>query len=191
MPLQPPPTDKLFTSADEAFQALQDHAREEAYAIVKKRPSSYENNLPGRYDISCMKIVQRKDTGDQWVPGILCPDHNHAPLLAVNFPINRRAALTEEQKHNIEVLLEKTKLSARAIIELMKKQYPDILLTEKDVWNIRQKKKKWIGVADLNAEVIETPLMGDVASSTSPGWDFGIGTARCPEPSIAKNITLG
>lgn len=68
-----------------------------------------------------MKIVQRKDTGDQWVPGILCPDHNHAPLLAVNFPIHRRAALTEEQKHNIEVLLEKTKLSARAIVELMKK----------------------------------------------------------------------
>lgn len=60
---------------------------------MKKRPSSYENNLPRRYDIACvcgngeyksqaaglrksktkrtgcpfkMKIVQRKDTGDQW-----------------------------------------------------------------------------------------------------------------------------
>ncbi|KAM0460071.1 hypothetical protein ACHAPV_000323 [Trichoderma viride] len=182
MPLQPPPTDKLFASADEAFQSLQDHARGEGYAIVKKRPSSYENNLPRRYDIACvcgngeyksqaaglrksktkrtgcpfkMKIVQRKDTGDQWVPGIMCPDHNHAPNLAVNFPIHRRAALTEEQRHNIEVLLEKTKLSARAIIELMKKQYPEILLTEKDVWNIRQKKKKWLGAADLNTEVAE------------------------------------
>lgn len=181
MPLQPS-NRQTFASADEAFQTLQDHAREEGYAIVKKRPSSYENNLPRRYDISCvcgngeyksqaaglrksktkrtgcpfkMKIVQRKDAGDQWVPGILCPDHSHAPLLAVNFPIHRRAALTEEQKHNIEALLEKTKLSARAIIELMKKQYPEILLTEKDVWNIRQKKKKWMGVAGLNAEVAE------------------------------------
>jgi hypothetical protein len=102
-----------------------------------------------------MNIVKREDSGDQWVPGILCPDHNHAPNLAVNFPVYRRAALTEEQKHNIEVLLERTKFSARAIIDLMKKQYPEILLTEKDVWNIRQKKKKWMGVGDLNAEVAE------------------------------------
>ncbi|KAL7926963.1 hypothetical protein ACQKWADRAFT_279143 [Trichoderma austrokoningii] len=181
MPLQPPPTDKVFTSADEAFQALQDHARGEGYAIVKKRPTSYANNMPRRYDIACvcgngeyksqaaglrksrtkrtscpfkMKIVQRKDTGDQWVPGVLCGDHNHAPNLAVDFPVHRRAALTEEQKHNIGVLLEQTRLSARAIIELLKKQYPEILLTEKDVWNMRQK-KKWIGTANLNAEVAE------------------------------------
>lgn len=168
MSLQPPPTNKFFTSVDEAFKALQEHAREEGYALVKKRPSSYENNLPRRYDIACvcgngeykskasglrksktkrtgcpfkMKIVQRKDSGDQWVPGLICSDHNHAPNLAVSFPVHRRAALTEEQRHNIEVLLEKTKLSARAINELMKKQYPDILLTEKDIWNIRQKKE--------------------------------------------------
>jgi len=185
MPLQPPPIDKLFMTAEEAFQALQDHAREEGYALVRTRSTSYQNNLPRRYDISCvcgngeykpkaagirksktkrtgcpfkMKIVQRKDSGDRWKTGILCGDHNHASGLAVNFPEHRRAALTKEQRNNIEVLLENTSLTARAINEIMKKQHPTILLTEKDIWNIRQKalkKKRWIGTADLDTEVAE------------------------------------
>lgn len=185
MPLQPPPVDKVFTTADEAFKFLQDHARGEGYALVRTRPSSYQNNVPRRYDISCvygngryqpraagirksktkrtgcpfkMKVVQRKDSGDRWVPGIISSDHNHDPNLAINFPEHRRAALTDTQRNNIEVLLENTNLTAKAINEIMKKQYPDLLLTEKDIWNIRQKslrKKRWIGAAELDTETTE------------------------------------
>ncbi|KAL7807507.1 hypothetical protein V8C44DRAFT_186290 [Trichoderma aethiopicum] len=165
MPLEPPPTDKRFTTADEAFKALQAHARDQGYAVVKTRPSDYHNGKPRRYDISCvcgngkykseaaglrksttkrtgcpfkMKMVQRKDANDLWVLGILCGSHNHGANPAISFPEHRRAALTPEQKNVLKALLNHSKLTIKMIGEIVKLQFPDILLTEKDISNLRQ-----------------------------------------------------
>ncbi|OTA05150.1 hypothetical protein A9Z42_0057830 [Trichoderma parareesei] len=138
MPLQPPPTDKRFTSADEAFKALQAHARDQGYAVVETRPSDYKDGKPRRYDIACMKIVQRKDADDLWVPGILCDSHNHDASSAISFPEHRRGALTVEQTKVLRALLGHSKLTLKTIGEIIKLQFPDILLTEKDISNLRQ-----------------------------------------------------
>ncbi|KAH0489392.1 hypothetical protein TgHK011_009824 [Trichoderma gracile] len=165
MPLEPPPTDKRFTSADEAFKALQAHARDQGYAVVKTRPSDYRDGKPRRYDVACvcgngkykseaaglrktrtkrtgcpfkMKMVQRKDADDLWVIGILCGSHNHDANPAINFPEHRRGALTVEQKNVIRALLNHSKLTIKIISEVVKLQFPDILLTEKDISNLRQ-----------------------------------------------------
>ncbi|ETS07133.1 hypothetical protein M419DRAFT_67446 [Trichoderma reesei RUT C-30] len=165
MPLQPPPTDKRFASAEEAFKALQAHARDQGYAVVKTRPSDYKDGKPRRYDIACvcgngkyksgaaglrksgtkrtgcpfkMKIVRRKDADDLWVPGILCGSHNHDANSAINFPEHRRGALTVEQTNVLRALLGHSKLTIKTIGEIIKLQFPDILLTEKDISNLRQ-----------------------------------------------------
>ncbi|KAK0766596.1 hypothetical protein N5P37_000321 [Trichoderma harzianum] len=185
MPLQPPPTDKHFATSDEAFTALQAHARNEGFAMVKKRPSCYEDGKPRRYDIACvrgngaykpksaglrksttkrtgcpfkMKIVQRKDSDDLWVPGILCGEHNHEPDLPIAFPEHRRGALTDAQKTIIRALLHHSNLSARGIIEVLKHQYPDVLLTEKDIWNLRRE-----------SILLGWPIVKDGSTTTSTG----------------------
>ncbi|KAL7947477.1 hypothetical protein V8C42DRAFT_317898 [Trichoderma barbatum] len=84
-----------------------------------------------------MKIVQRKNSNDLWLLGPLCGDHNHESNLPISFPEHWRGALSEEQKNTITALLDHSNLSARAIIETVKLRYPYLLLTEKDIWNLR------------------------------------------------------
>ena len=155
-----PPTEKIFDSRDLLVASVRQHAVSQGYAITTIR-SIIEKNIylgcdrGGTYHdrvnapegtkrrttttrrIGCpFKLYGKKIIGDKWELQIQNPNHNHtADNNMIGHPTARR--LTEEQLQKILDLSE-TASKPRDILALLRRQYPNTLVSPKDVYNARE-----------------------------------------------------
>ena len=163
MPLEPPdlPTYDTF---DELFEAAQNWARSQGYGIVKRRPGTYRQGIPRRWDLVCTsgepvhplsrgrgmrrrtastkigcpwraKAIQR--SGSPWALEVQEPSHTHeaSPYPALDLA-HRRRAWTAVQRDAVRSKIA-TGLPTREIVALMRQEFPGQPWVSKDVQNER------------------------------------------------------
>ena len=67
------------------------------------------------------------------------PIHNHlASIAPIAYPIHRKASLNKQIRVQI-IIMARSSMSIAQILIAIRKQYPEVMLTQKDVSNILQK----------------------------------------------------
>ena len=127
--MDPPIAGQLFDTFNDLFAAVQSHARQTGWAIIKTRASNRRaNGNYYKYDLACDRgmnlyscrstgrrqassrkeecpwrgvAVARKSDGDRWKYETINSTHNHPPSLDASVhPMHRR--LTDEERGNLE-----------------------------------------------------------------------------------------
>ncbi|KAH8160928.1 hypothetical protein CIB48_g7313 [Xylaria polymorpha] len=140
MPLAPPPDGACFASWAECYRFVQTHAANEGFAsgrfkssaqIGVRRISSKKTDCP--FSAAC------NIRPDGCYLRVLVPEHNHPPSLPASHVQHRK--LTDEQRQLVETCAVERK-SIKLIWNELKAQYPDTLITFKDVDNAVQRFRK-------------------------------------------------
>jgi hypothetical protein len=162
----PPPPEAVYTDLDTAVAAIQGHAKLHGYALCKrdskakrvvytcdrfgrvqskgKNPNTHATKRrqgSGSKKCGCeMKLVLKLDDGsEQWVVSITYGTHNHESSTApAAHPAYRTAALDPNAIAQIKLLSSSGVVPAQ-ILSVVRKQFPQAILVQKDVSNIIQK----------------------------------------------------
>jgi hypothetical protein len=177
MSLAPPP-EAIYPDRDTAFQAIQLHAKDHGYAVLKRstKPSrvivacdragqyqakgkdpaihpSRQRKATGSKKCEClMKVEIRLDSlSSQWMVQVLQGAHNHRPLAAPSaHPAHRIAALNPATRAQIGTLAQ-AGLKPSQVLTVLRTADLEITLNMPDVGNITQK----IRLQELNGR---TPI---------------------------------
>lgn len=158
------------SSLDEVKTALFEQAKSHGFAVTVRRRSD-KDHISGeyrRYDMECTrsrytpsqgqgirqktffrtgcawkgKIVYSKAKGE-WVFTVMEHKHDHGAIGALErLPAARRHVQTQETRKALEDLLKQERLSAMDICDQMRRNFPDMVMTEQDVWNFKKKQRK-------------------------------------------------
>jgi hypothetical protein len=157
-----PPIEQVFDTREQLLASIQQHALSHGYAITTIRSARDRNISLGcdrggvyKDHINALDGAKRRKTStrridcpfrlyakklidtDQWEIQVRNPNHNHeADDNMIGHPIARRRQFTEEQRITIQHLSD-TGSKPRHIISLMRKDQPNILIRQHDLYNIR------------------------------------------------------
>jgi hypothetical protein len=156
----PPPPDTLYTSYDEAYEALKSHGMQNGYGFVCKESTPYNSDVKTRYYYRCdrFKKYESKATvlntgtrstecpfklaifkiknNDQWKLEVRDGHHNHPRSLNPSAH-NVYRKRTQAQKDTIEAM---THAGARPmqIMAALQKEDPDTLVSATDIRSERK-----------------------------------------------------
>ena len=154
-----PPTEQVFDSRELLIASVREHALSQGYAVTTIRSNTNKNvflgcDRGGLYHdrinaleganrrltttrrIGCpFRLYGKRVLGDKWELKVRNPSHNHiADNTMIGHPIARR--LTEEQLQSI-LHLSEIGSRPRDILALIQRQYPNALVSSKDIYNAR------------------------------------------------------
>lgn len=154
-----PPTEQVFDSRELLIASVREHALLQGYAVTTIRSNTNKNvflgcdrggiyhdrinalegenrRLTTTRRIGCpFRLYGKRVSEDKWELKVRNPSHNHlADNSMIGHPIARR--LTEEQLQSI-LHLSEIGSRPRDILALIRRQYPNALVSSKDIYNAR------------------------------------------------------
>ncbi|KJZ72372.1 hypothetical protein HIM_08298 [Hirsutella minnesotensis 3608] len=157
----PPQNMPLFLSFEDAFEAVQSHAREQWYAAVRCRPSNYRNGIPrssacgghvyesaaaGLRKTQCpfrLKVVQLLAEANRCKVVVMCGAHNHEPSPPSSFPEHRH--LSPRQQSMVERMSRNAGMTARQVVLALKSRDPPTLANEQGMANVWLRRRQRLG----------------------------------------------
>jgi hypothetical protein len=182
------PSDCLYTSYDEAYNALKSHGIQHGYGFVLKRSTPFYSDNKTRYYYHCdrfkkyqstattlntstrstgcpFKLIIFKINDDQWKLEVREKHHNHAPSLnPTAHNVYRRR--TQAQKDTIEAMTH-AGVRPMQIMAAIQKEDPDTLVSATDI----RSERKAIREKHLNGRSPIETLLDDLST---PDWVFAL-----------------
>ena len=164
-----PPTDRTYTTSDEAKDAINDFLRPRGYAVTIRRSKTTKKGVKKTVRLICdhgrrreayayrllpkkrvntttkalecpFSMALRRDLGtDLWHVTIENPSHNHEPSPASTHAVQRTLELTHKREQIITAL--KLGRTTRQIMAELHKADPDTAIIPRDIYSIRLKLK--------------------------------------------------
>src|SRR2546423_5242461 len=190
-----PPPDGIYTSYEEALDALKSHGMHHGYGFYIQRTKPHNSDIKTRFYYQCdkSKMYQSKatslststrttgcpfklvifkmksegdgQTNDQWMLQVTNPEHNHQPSL------NPSAHLVYHKRTAVqtETIRSMTRAGSRPaqILTALQQQSPDTLVTAQDIRGDRKK----IKTEHLDGRTPIETLLDDLSS---PDWIFDV-----------------
>jgi hypothetical protein len=154
-----PPAERIFGSREQLIKAAREHAIQRGYVVTIVRSTAQKNvylgcdrggfyhdrvnapegakrRLTNTRRINCpFMLFGRRVSGDRWELKVKNPCHNHSTEnTMIGHPSARR--LTEEQLNEV-LRLSEIGLAPRDVLAVTRKQYPEALVSSRDIYNAR------------------------------------------------------